>query len=118
MPGLWGYHAALSTLLEFGPEEIEARLGTLTEVLMREFANVPELRIATPVEPQHRAGIVTIVPDKGYDTGAVFRRMLKRKMTPALRQGMIRFSPHFYMKEEEAVAAASLTRECVRSETE
>jgi selenocysteine lyase/cysteine desulfurase len=118
MPGLWGYHAALSTLVEFGPEAIEDRLGILTDLLAREFAKIADLRVATPTDPRLRAGIVTIAPDRPHDTEVVFKRMLRRNTTAALRMGMIRFSPHFYMKEEEMSLAATIVRECLTGETE
>ncbi len=114
MPGLWGYHAALSTLLEFGTEHIQNRLELLTGLLLTEFQNTPGVRVYTQSNRKERAGIVTIIPDARINPEVVFKRIVQRNLTPALRQGMIRFSPHFYMTENEMSAAAGITRECLR----
>ena len=114
MPGLWGYHAALSTLLEFGTEEIHNRIESLTGVLLAEFQNIPGVRIYTQSGCQQRAGIITIIPDARLNAETIFKRMLQHNLTPALRQGMLRFSPHFYMTEKEMETAVGITRECLR----
>jgi len=100
MPGLWGYHAALSTLTEFTTEAIEDRLKTLTQILIDEFRRWNDIELITPVEPDHRAGIVTVRP-KAVDASLVFKHLLKRQVTVAVRQGALRISPHFYNTESE-----------------
>jgi selenocysteine lyase/cysteine desulfurase len=111
MPGLWGYHAALSTLAEFGADAIESRLAMLTDLLLRELQAIPDVHVVTPPDPRQRAGIVTIALKGHYNAESVFKDLLKHSITAAPRQGMIRFSPHFYMNEEEIISIAGRTRE-------
>ncbi len=101
MPNLWGMHAALSTLLEFGSEAVESRILALTRRMIDGFQKVDGVKLVTPPEDNERAGIVTIKLTKGDDEKVLFRRLLDRKITAAVREGMLRFSPHFYMTLEE-----------------
>lgn len=110
MPGLWGYHAALSTLMEFGIPAIEKRINDLTCHLVSRFDSIPGLEIFTPADACHRGGIVTIRPGNA-DAAVVFKRLLKRNVTVALREGMLRFSPHFYNTDAEIDATVDLLKE-------
>jgi selenocysteine lyase/cysteine desulfurase len=113
MPGLWGYHAALTMLHEFGMENIERRIRHLTGILLEGLAATPRITILTPLHESERAGIVTISLPEGIDPGMVFKHLLARKVNPAVRQGLIRFSPHFYMTADEMKQVVETFRECL-----
>jgi selenocysteine lyase/cysteine desulfurase len=113
MPGLWGYHAALSTLHEFGFEAIEVHLGALTGELLRGFSEIPGVTTHTSWDDAERAGIVTISLDAVTNPALVFQQLLERRVTPAVRQGLFRFSPHFYMTREEMSATVDILKECL-----
>ncbi len=115
MPGLWGYHAALSTLLEFGPRQIETRLETLTGILVEGFRKMAGVRLYTNQTFSQRAGIVTVQPAEGNSAEIAFKKMTQRNLTPALREGMLRFAPHFYMTENEMETAVSTAQECLQA---
>ena len=112
MPGLWGYHAALSTLIEFGLPAIESRVRGLTRLLIDRFSEIPGVDIFTPTDDDQHAGIVTIRPGNA-DAAVVFKRLLKRNVTVALREGMLRFSPHFYNTDQEIERAIDLFHETI-----
>jgi selenocysteine lyase/cysteine desulfurase len=114
LPGLRGYDAALSVLLEFGTRSIEGRILELTGHLHAHLASIPRAEVITPAAPEHRAGIVTLRLPPSADGTRVFAKMQERGLTAALREGKIRYSPHFYNTPEEMAAAAEITRSCLR----
>ena len=113
MPTLWGMHAALRTIIEFGTDAIEAQILSLTQTLVEGFA-AAGLELYTPVMPAERAGIVTIRLPAGTDSQAVFKRLLDQNITLAVREGMLRYSPHFYCAAEEMATVVTATREATR----
>ena len=115
MPSLHGLHAALSTLLEFGPEAIENHILAITEILRSGLAGIDRLSVVTSYPDAERAGIVTVRLPEGADSKEVFRRISAQKVFIALREGQLRFSPHFYNSPDEMRQAVDVTRECFLS---
>ncbi len=115
MPSLHGYHAALSTLLEFGPEAIENHLLAITDILRKELAEIHGLSVVTSYSDAERAGIVTVRLPDGVDSKEVFHQIGQRNVFIALREGQLRYSPHFYSSPDEMQQAARVTRECLAS---
>lgn len=115
MPTLWGMHAALSTLLEFGLSAIESHILALTGLLRDRLGTLPGISVITPAEDSRRAGIVTIEPPAGLDAGAILAMLAKRNIHPAVRERKIRYAPHFYMTPEEIEITAAATRESIES---
>jgi selenocysteine lyase/cysteine desulfurase len=113
MPSLWGMHAALETILEFGQEQIEAHLLAITRTLLDGLRRVPGIGLVTPTENSERAGIVTIVLPEGHDENVVLNKLLARNIMPAVRDGKLRFSPHFYCSSEDMNAVVQAVREAV-----
>ena len=115
MPSLHGLHAALSTLLEFGPEAIENHILAITEILRSGLAGIDGLSVVTSYLDAERAGIVTVRLPEGADSKEVFHRISAQKVFIALREGQLRFSPHFYSSPDEMRQAVDVTRECLLS---
>jgi selenocysteine lyase/cysteine desulfurase len=113
IPGLWGMEAALSILLEFGLEEIEQHILALTELLINGLQRMDGVRIVSPLSQTDRAGIVTIECAAAVDTKVVFERLLEREITISLREGKLRFSPHFYNTPSEIENAISALAEAI-----
>jgi selenocysteine lyase/cysteine desulfurase len=105
--------AALSTLLEFGVERIEGHILALTNLLMTELHGIAGVRVITPDSKNERAGIVTIEFTKSVDTKAVFNRLVERDVAVSLREGKLRYSPHFYNSPVEIAEAVAATREAI-----
>jgi len=114
MPSLWGYHAALSMILEYGIDVIEPQLLELTRRLITGFREINGVEIFTPTADEERAGIVTIKLPHGMGEKSVFKKLLDRKVHAATREGMLRFSPHFYMNLEEMDNTVEATRDCLK----
>lgn len=113
MPGLWGLEAALQTLLEFGIDAIEDQILGLTEILLEGFGEIGGVEILTPVPSSARAGIITIKLSPGIDQKRLFKRMVDNGVTAALREGKLRYSPHYYNTPEEMKTAIEVTRACL-----
>jgi cysteine desulfurase/selenocysteine lyase len=115
MPSLHGLHAALSTLLEFGPEAIENHILAVTEVLRKGLSGIDGLNVVTSYPDAERAGIVTVRLPDAVDSKEVFHQISRRNVFIALREGQLRYSPHFYNSPEEMRRAVDVTRECLAS---
>jgi len=113
IPGLHGLAAALKLLLDVGLDNIEGRILTLTQLLVEGLQDIDGLTLRTPQEPQQRAGIVTVELPPGVDAKQVFKSLLERKVMVALREGKLRYAPHFYNTNEELTLAIERTREAL-----
>ncbi len=113
IPGIWGLDAALATLLEFGVDAIESHILALTQMLMNALHTINGVNVITPNAHKQRAGIVTIELPKNVDAKAVFKRLADRDIIVALREGKLRYSPHFYNSATEIALTVSATREAL-----
>ena len=115
MPTLWGMHAALETIKEFGTDAIEQHLLALTGALIQGFSEIPGVDVITPSDPLERAGIVTIKVPESADERSVFKKLLGRSIAAALRDNHLRFSPHFYCSVDEMNETVEATRKYIAS---
>ncbi len=113
--GLWGYHAALQLLLEIGIPAITDHILSLTEDLSIRLSQLPEVQLLSPSLREERAGIVTILPPTSVSADAVFRLLTERRVRISLREGTLRYSPHFYNSLTDMELVAELTREAIHS---
>ncbi|MEW6511421.1 MAG: aminotransferase class V-fold PLP-dependent enzyme [Bacteroidota bacterium] len=113
MPGLWGMQAALQTIMEFGPSRIESHILAITGELIGQLGGLGGATLVTPEADAERAGIVTISLNKALDAREVFRRLDSEGLTIAVREGKLRYSPHFYNSSDDMRRAAELTKECL-----
>lgn len=113
MPSLWGYHAALSMLTEFGHGAVESHILGITSQLRERLRTIPNLKIVTEYPDEERGGIVTAALGASLDGKEIFKQLLAKGIVIALREGQLRFSPHFYNTPEEMETVAEGTRECV-----
>jgi cysteine desulfurase/selenocysteine lyase len=94
--GIYGLHAAIELLLEFGIGEISAEVLRLSKRLGEELRS-----IGFTVE-ETASGIVGGTPPN-VETGILrLHRLLdEEKIITAPREGLLRFSPHFYNDDGE-----------------
>jgi cysteine desulfurase / selenocysteine lyase len=111
IPSLWGMHASLTTLLEFGLDSIESHLLSLTQILLEGLRDIDGVSMQTPADPRERAGIVTISLPARAPQKNILRLLGDRRITAALREGKLRFSPHFYNTPGEMFEVCTTTRE-------
>lgn len=112
--GIVGYHAALKLLNEIGIRNIETRILDLTGRILSEFTHWDDLKILTPFEPEHRAGIVTIDLPEMVDPDGLIENLSKENIVVAVRNGMLRLSPHFYNTEQEVDHSVSVISDLLR----
>jgi cysteine desulfurase / selenocysteine lyase len=115
MPSLWGMRAALATLLEYGPPAIEKHILALGRLLIDGLREIDGVELITPIDPDERAGITTIRLPHPVDAGAIFKGLLQENITIALREGLLRYSPHFYCSPDDIDAAVKATARLVHA---
>jgi cysteine desulfurase/selenocysteine lyase len=112
--GFCGMSAALSLLLEQGMEAIENHILALTRILADGLQTIDGVRLLSPLADNERAGIVTIELPPNVDAKNVFRKLLARNIVISLREGKLRYSPHFYNSPEEIDTTVEATREFIK----
>jgi cysteine desulfurase/selenocysteine lyase len=116
MPGLHGMREAVGTLIEFGPDRIESHILAITSVLMERLSAIDGVTLFTPRLETERAGIVTVSLAPPLDPRRVYERLKDRGATTALREGKLRYSPHFYNSTVEMECVADMTAEAIREQ--
>jgi selenocysteine lyase/cysteine desulfurase len=93
-----GMNASLELLHELGPAAVAAHVEALATRLVDGVEARKDLRLVTPSDPAHRAGIIAVAP---RDPRAASERLTAHRVIHALREGAIRLSPHGYNTLEE-----------------
>ncbi len=104
--GIAGLEQSLRLLLAVGPERIAQHLQVLTDHLVDQLQGLG-YRILTPLEQEHRSGIVTFChPQRSAQS--VFDALRAASIVGAVREGGVRLSPHLYntLDEIDAVVDA------------
>lgn len=111
LPGICGMAASLEMLLDVGTEAIAARLLKLRHFLLERLEDkgfisyLDDWEHGDQASDRHRSGIVTVF-HKVHDMEAAWKKLMSEGVACSLRRNrsgltMIRFSPHFYIQEEE-----------------
>ncbi|GAB4186378.1 MAG: aminotransferase class V-fold PLP-dependent enzyme [Calditrichia bacterium] len=90
-------HKILSAFQEIGTEQISEKILGLNRILIDGFLDMG-ISIVSPINSGERSGILSIQVD---DAENVFKALLDSGIVVSLREGRIRFSPHFYNTEDE-----------------
>ena len=112
--GFAGMSASLSFLLEQGSEIVENHILALTGMLTKGLQTIDGVKLYSPVIDNERAGIVAIELPARIDAKNVFKKLLARNIVISLREGKLRYSPHFYNSPEEVESVIEATRELCR----
>jgi selenocysteine lyase/cysteine desulfurase len=112
MLGIHGLDASLSLLEEVGLDEVENQLQANVDLLRESLHAVPGLEIVSPGERRRRAGIVSFWID-GVESGQLYGQLMEQGIVCACRGGYVRFSPHFYTREETIDHAVDTLRRCL-----
>ncbi len=97
--GIYGMRESLAMLLDVGIGEVERRVRALTARL-RHGLEAKGWEILTPAEPERSAGIITCRRERPCPA-SVLAWLGSANMVCALRENLLRISPHFYNTEEE-----------------
>lgn len=108
--GLAGLSAALDLLTTVGQEVLSGRVESLNRALTRILlAHGWDLR--SPGSGHPIAGIVAGLPPNG-DAHEARRALEERHVICSVRQGLVRFSPHFYVSGAELEALDRILTKC------
>lgn len=96
--GIAVFEAVLSIFVELGMQNIERRVLENTNYFIGKLAEVGVDPVLKNIPENKRAGIVSFKHEKSKE---IFEKLEKKRIYAAVREGMIRFSPHFYNSRKE-----------------
>ena len=99
------FGAALGLLLETGIDNIEKRVISLGNYIIAEL-NRRNIKIYSSTLLNERSGNISFVLDK--DISRLYPFMVENKVKLTVRDGLVRFSPHFYNNEDEVLQVFDL----------
>lgn len=95
VPGLYGLGASLSLILEAGPAGMFKHISSLGDILAEGLTR-HGFTLYTDISNECRSGITTFrLPDR-INPDAFLNRLFSVNVFISVRDGYIRFSPHFY----------------------
>lgn len=99
MVGLLGLAASLELLAQYGPADIERRIGYISTLACERLAAAGAV-IRSHREPSHASGIVSFdMP--GRDPQQLRQHCLRQGVVLSCRGGRLRISPHAYNDEQD-----------------
>src|ERR1700745_1045794 len=114
IPSLEAARPGIKIIREVGVDKIREKSKRQTSKLIA-LADQQGWRVNPPRDAEKRGGTVSIDMPDSYD---VCRELLKRDILVDFRpQAGVRFSPHFYTKDEELDAAIAAVEEILRERT-
>ncbi|HEX2962464.1 MAG TPA: aminotransferase class V-fold PLP-dependent enzyme [Ignavibacteriales bacterium] len=106
--GVVALHASIDFMRRFGHDKIEEAILGNTEYFMARLRDCGISPVLQNVERNNLSGIVSFSSPKAEK---VFTELGKRDITAAVREGIVRFSPHFYNTREEIDRVVSNLKE-------
>ncbi|MDA0313113.1 MAG: aminotransferase class V-fold PLP-dependent enzyme [Gemmatimonadetes bacterium] len=100
-----GLARAVEVLMEVGIDAIRAHVRDVQEPLIAWASNARSVRLWTPQEEHRRAGIVSFIPPDVDRSSAALRA---EGVVFSVREGAIRFAPHFFNQVEEMSAVVDV----------
>lgn len=106
------FDAVLDLFIEFGMENVERRVLENTNYFIEKLEEIGIEPILKNVNEKNRAAIVTFKHEKAK---MIFDELEKKRVYAAVREGMIRFSPHFYNTFSEIDSVSVILSASLRS---
>jgi selenocysteine lyase/cysteine desulfurase len=92
------FDAVLDLFIEFGIENCELRVIDNSNYLMNELNKLDIVPVLNGLPDKNLSGIVSFKHSKARE---IFEELEKRKINCAVREGMVRFAPHFFNTKED-----------------
>lgn len=96
--GIYALNASLKLFKEYGYENVTKDVIDNTRYLIKRLQDINAEFVCNAVEEKYLSGIVSI---RHKDFDALFKYLNENKVSTAVRDGILRFSPHFYNNFEE-----------------
>lgn len=117
-PGAIGLAASLQMINDIGAEARAARIYELTDHLVAELRELG-VGIVTPVEREHRSGIITFSVGSAEDNVRLMNHLLDHKVLVSVRYtsnvGGVRVSCHIFNSREDVERVVECTKEYLRA---
>ncbi len=92
------FEAVMNIFIDFGMPNVERRILENTNHLIDRLVEMGFDPILKNIPDKNRAGIVSFRHDKAQK---IFEELEKKRIFTAVREGMLRISPHFYNTKDE-----------------
>lgn len=96
--GIYAFNTSLTLFKEFGFDNIQSTVLSNTKYFINKLKNIGLDCVLSNCSDEELAGIVTIKPK---NPEIIFEQLEKQKIVCSIREGLIRFSPHFYNSFQE-----------------
>ncbi len=96
--GIYAFNTSLKLFKDFGFDNIDSEVLSNTKYFIDKLNNIGLNCVLSKCSSTELAGIITIKPK---NPEKVFEELEKRKIICSLREGFIRFAPHFYNTHHE-----------------
>ncbi len=96
--GIYAFNTSLKLFNVFGFKNVENQVLSNTKYFLEKLRGLELNPLLSDCDVDNLAGIITFKPD---NPEKVFEELTKRKIICSLREGLIRFSPHFYNTHQE-----------------
>jgi len=96
--GIYAFNTSLTLFKEFGFDNIQSTVLSNTKYFINKLKNIGLDCVLSNCSDEELAGIVTI---KLKNPEIIFEQLEKQKIVCSIREGLIRFSPHFYNSFQE-----------------
>lgn len=106
--GLFAVHESLKLFKEFGFDEAEKNVLSNSRYLIESLQGIGIDPILKDCSDSNIAGIVSF---KHQNAGTLFKRLSEKNVVAAMREGMVRLSPHFYNTREEIDKVIEILKE-------
>jgi len=112
MLGIHALHASLSLLFEVGIKEVEMLIKNKLDYLHAELSNIDGCKVVTDISADAYAGIISF-RHENIPAVQLFPYLTQHKVVCAVRDHVLRFSPHFYTPQGKLERAVSCYRNAI-----
>jgi selenocysteine lyase/cysteine desulfurase len=96
--GIYAFNSSMKLFKEFGFDEIEKQILSNSGYFINKLAEIGYKSPLFSLSEKHLSGIVSF---KNENAQRIFDHLSQKKIICSLREGYIRFAPHFYNTKQE-----------------
>jgi len=96
--GIYAFNSSMKLFKEFGFDEIEKRILSNSKYFIEKLAKIGYKSPLVSFPEMHLSGIVSF---RSQDAQKIFDILSQKKIVCSLREGYIRFAPHFYNTKQD-----------------